>query len=362
MSTRTLAAATAAALALAVPAAATTAAAPVGTWVPTAYAPEISWVNGHAAFPNGTGFVGGGLVPVPGGGFRRTLYTTTDHGATWDVSPTALPDVRSLAFGTETSWWGVAGAAALAHTADAGATWSTVALPLAAGERALRMVDPAARDGAVAVALSLATGTCAEHDAIFSSGDGGATWQRHDLPAYAAGGGLVHSLDVRSDDNAAAVVFNDVAPCGNTESTMDVLTTTDGGATWTTVIASPATGPQVLDATLAADGTLLACYNDGTIRTSTDGGATFTTRRLRQPVVESLPANLTGWLDAAIDVELVDGAGWAVLSGGAIYRTTDDGATWDLDGLHASTIGTRLAAFDADTAFTVAQGVVVTRR
>ena len=361
MSLRTLGAATAAVLALAVPATANVSAVPAGTWLPSTLAPAVAWANDHAAFPSGTGYIAGLVTPVPGGGYHRALHTTTDNGLTWTVDPDGLP-TGSIAFATETSWWALANVS-LSHTTDAGATWNAVTLPLALapGEHASQgHVD--ARDGAVAVTVSIGTATCREHDAILWSGDGGATWERHDLPAYTSGGGLLRTIDVSSDDNGVATFWNDVTGCGNAESTLDVIATTDGGATWTTVVASPATGPQVLDATIADDGTIAVGYNDGTVKVSTDGGATWTSQVLPDPIAEALPDNLSAPFRAVLDVEVVDGVGWAAVCGGSIWRTTDNGATWVLDGTHASFIDTRLAAFDADTAFTVAQGPVFTRR
>lgn len=359
MTHRTLAAATAALLALAVPAGASAPPATTGTWVPTAVTPDVSLLHDAAAFADGTGLVAG--APYPGVARERGLWTTSDFGRTWSLDPFALPYDASYAFGSPTEWWGHSHSATLRHTTDAGATWAAVPLPLAATERQRGLLSHDADGGGYAVAARIGTGTCATHDTLFFTGDGGATWQRHDLPAYAAGGPLVHSVDVADADTAVMTAYNTVSACGGSESPLDVYVTGDAGATWTRVVASPGSGPQVFDAAISPDGTTLAvAYNDGTVKWSGDGGATFAPTVLRQPGAEPLPDNLTGWLDAAIDVELVDETAYVTLSGGSIWRTTD-GTAWTLDGLHGSNVATRVAAFDADRAISVSQGVVATR-
>jgi photosystem II stability/assembly factor-like uncharacterized protein len=236
-------------------------------------------------------------------------------------------DVHSLAFvGADPTHMLFGHHGGLLESRDGGRTWS----PLPVRDDAMSTVP--ADDGSIVIA---------GHEVFTASRDGGATWAPipADLPsldihgftrdpgdaarmwAYPATGGLWESTDfgatwigVRADNVAFPIAVRD----GSTTRLLGIdatglVTSTDGGRTWTT-LGQPPTYPMTSLAATPDGRTLYAGAPDGLFR-SDDGGWTW---------------SATGYRGSAFAVATTpDGATVAVVSQATeIFRSSDRGSTW----------------------------------
>lgn len=236
------------------------------------------------------------------------------------------PDVHSLAFvdgDPQRVLFGRHGG--LEASSDGGATWSQ--LPV----RNDAMSTSVAKDSSIVIA---------GHEVFVGSRDGGQTWApiESDLPsldihgftrdpadparmwAYLATGGLWESLDfgarwtqVRADN----VVFPTAVVDGTTRllgvDARGLVTSTDGGRTWTS-LSMPPTYPMTGLAASADGGIVYAGASDGLFRSS-DGGRSWTR---------------TGYTGSVFAITTSpDGRTVAVVSRETeFFRSADGGATW----------------------------------
>ena len=227
------------------------------------------------------------------GGSDEELLRSTDGGASWfDIDNGAFVggSVRDLAINPNTPSTVLAATSAGTYrTLNFGAQWTLVASPT------VRLVI-APSDTALAYATDGA--------GVLKSTDSGGTWTRV-LSAY----GIAVAVD---PTNAAIVYFGGTAG--------DVWKSTNGGASWSTVILPPPSRPAV--SALAVDpispGTVFAGLAQYGVFKSTDGGATWTTQ------LSALNDPYRFVFDAAGgDTLYVSSAGAPVFA-----KTTDRGSTW----------------------------------
>jgi photosystem II stability/assembly factor-like uncharacterized protein len=191
----------------------------------------------------------GRLMVVLGGGMMHeyvVIYATHDGGATWTDLPDSLwasgDDIQSFAktgmvFVDSQNGWltrdaqGVDSAPHVFYTSDGGMTWTRIDLPAPAGttgwfdNNACGMYYPFVLSPASAIFAMKCLDTSTykiQHDYLYSTGDGGHTWQSSPLPA-----------DFTIPDLGGALYFSD-AQTGFAFGRR-IYRTSNGGQTWTFV-------------------------------------------------------------------------------------------------------------------------------
>lgn len=252
-----------------------------------------------------------------GSGGRPVVLRTADGGGRWlaarlpggiagGLSDVGFADLRhgwAVGHLTGTGPANAAGGLLLA-TSDGGATWRAQTLP-----------DGIGRLGRIAVAGAThgwATGTTlAGRPVVVATIDGGATWTSQPLPD-----GIRELRDLAFVDRergwaVGALTVTQPPEAGNEDPGV-ILTTTDGGATWT----EQARTVGSLWSVAAVDASTVFAGGAYGLFSTTDGGATWA----RQPF--ALPA-----LDA---ISFTDPThGWVTHSMfSTVCRTDDGGRTW----------------------------------
>lgn len=294
------------------------------TWTTVALEDVASSFGGGIVVPDAThAFV---VASVWG---RGLILESADGGRSWrQVYPTGNPDpVAAISFVSATTGFGLGipgDAAAIVRTDDRGDGWEAVG----------RLPEPAAwlSDDSFAPALSFVDelhGWAVAAGHLYASTDGGRTWTRTTVPAPAAQvegvafADLLHGcVDGTSPDGLA-----------NAE-----VSTSDGGRTWSNetdlraarVCAAGATGTAIDAAarSLFEDGRVPVLVSSGStwwaefegngIARTTDGGATWTF--VDWPDPGSVGPTSISFGDAL--------HGWFLTEAGALYATSDAGATW----------------------------------
>jgi photosystem II stability/assembly factor-like uncharacterized protein len=274
------------------------------------------------------------------------IIKTADGGDSW-ITQAQFEDVylRSVGFADATTGWvgTLTPTHRLLHTSDGGASWQLVTnLPAGA--------PPAICGISVVDANTVyASGTNFPDmpAAVIKTTNGGATWTAIDMSARAAI--LVDIYFKNANEGWVVGGRDDVGRPMSQRKRDDVkpvlLHTTDGGATWTDLLASMARRfprgewgwkIQVLDAQTIF--VTLENMLDGAILRSDDSGRTW----LRLPINDrQRNANLegVGFLDR--DRGWVGGWGDLNFSGGFTSATSDGGKNWD----NANEVGFRLNRF-----------------
>jgi photosystem II stability/assembly factor-like uncharacterized protein len=263
-------------------------------------------VSAQSAIVYSSDFVTDGVAFA--GGWNG-LYKTTDRGVSWTQALTQPVGALAVSpqFGVDGTLF--AGGDGLYTSTDGGTTWiSTTVGSDASSVRALAISPAFASDRT----LFAGTGS-----GLYRSSDGGASWETAaGFPDRAV---LSLAISPGWPGHPVLLVGTDVG----------VYRTTDGGATWTLGqgLATLDTGPIAFSP--EADLLLTGARNHG-VYGSTNGGASW------------LPMGLQGggWYynipdvaispDYAADETLFAAWGSGVSIGGAVYRTTDRGATWEL--------------------------------
>jgi photosystem II stability/assembly factor-like uncharacterized protein len=178
--------------------------------------PTTVYVGTHRLWRSTDGGALGSWKPVSGD-------LTNGPGGELCAWPAANPDyLTAIAVAPsdgKTLYTGSAGGV-IAHTSDGGATWKkTFAAPLPARWVSALAVDPADPRTVTAAYSGYSRTSPAAPGHLFRSSDGGATWQRRDLP-----------LDVPVD-SLVANPFNGKVLYAGTD--VGVFVTSDAGATWT---------------------------------------------------------------------------------------------------------------------------------
>jgi photosystem II stability/assembly factor-like uncharacterized protein len=195
-------------------------------------------------------------------GGTGAIIATTDGGSTWTLQYTGRADIHSLAFADEQHAWAVA-SGSLLRTTDGGATWSPAAEP----------------EGLVLTSVT------------FTSADDG--WGIAFPPGGVGGPGL------------GALVR-----------------TADGGSSWSVV------DPHVADSICVSGGELVAGAGSKVLD-STDGGATWST------LLDAASGPITQWFTATVQCPDLQSI-WVLFQGGvaagsegyAAYTSADAGVGW----------------------------------
>ena len=222
-----------------------------------------------------------------------SLYVTTDGGATWTVRvlPGMVWATASLACWTTTSCVVVEQTEGFTAyvTDDAGRTWTTSQLP--AG-----FIGPSDSDslqcssGGRCVAMGIASLAYSAEPAFAYSTDGGRVWQLGKAPPVHAGAGSVLSC---SDALHCMAVENAGLQNGLTE-VRGVVTTSDGGRTWTAVSAhglSPGSAPQYLGIHSLVCVSPTTCLASG----QSGGSATFDSNAVTKGLVAATSDGGQSW-------------------------------------------------------------------
>ena len=238
-------------------------------------------------------------------GGNGALVSTADGGRNWKVRARPTEDtLRDVFFTDALNGWLVCERSVYAlarmeeprsyllRTADGGETWSRVALTADdAGVLLARVVFATPERG----------WAFGEMGALYSTRDGGATWQRRRAPTRRFLSGA-HFLDASRGWLVGAAGT--------------ALRTTDGGETWRALV-SPALPRTRLNAVWFADAARGWAVGQGGVVVATgDGGNSWRAQ------ASGTEADLT-------DVKFLNAReGWAVGAGGTVLRTTDAGETW----------------------------------
>lgn len=269
------------------------------------------------------------------GALGRIMHTA-DGGKTWNIQ-LEKPGTffRCIGFVDEKTGFagnigvdyfpGVTDTTPLYKTVDGGATWepvTTIEGPAITGLCAIEVVrEPFINAGDLDHKVKLVAGGRVGGPACFlTSDDRGATWQQHSLPEQAQMVLDVHFFDRQHGVMASATNAN------VQESSALILTTDDGGKTWTERYRSPRPFEvtwKISFPTREVGYVTIQSYNPDQaasqryVAKTTDGGATWTeiplvdNHAVRQFGVAFSDAN-TGWVGA--------------MPGG--FYTADGGATW----------------------------------
>ncbi|MCA1613090.1 MAG: hypothetical protein LC800_02815 [Acidobacteria bacterium] len=257
-------------------------------------------------------------------GGNGALLSTADGGADWKVRARLTPDtLRDVFFTDASNGWLVCERSVYAlaraeeprsylmRTTDGGETWSRVALTADdAGVLLSRVVFADAERG----------WAFGEMGALYSTRDGGATWQRQRAPTQRL---------------LLGASFLDASRGWLVGAAGTVLRTEDGGATWRpaavvwpahAAVNASASAPAVPPQRAAAPRLSAASFVDarrgwavgagGFVAATADGGRTWA-------------AQDSGTDADLADVKFTDAReGWAVGASGTVLRTADGGATW----------------------------------
>lgn len=293
------------------------------------------------------------------------VLKTTDGGQTWSaVLRVSRSEITGLDFVDAQNGVAITDGGALFVTADGGQTWQTKSDATLFERRfeapapALGAPAPTVQPGPVeldgvffAGALDgWAFGNRDERRAgananriemvtrpvVFHTTDGGATWKEQTVA------GNVPDMPFRrgffTDAKTGIAIGGDIdeAPGGV------VARTTDGGATWTVVTPDVKQVPTDVYFVDANRGWIVGATEDASgdpgpsdILTTADGGQTW-------QVQTRVPSSLRS-------IRFVDPQnGWAVGSGGRVFRTTDGGTTWTEQKEHTWSSGAALEIEDPD--------------
>lgn len=319
------------------------------------------------------------------------VLATSDGGMTWRrsfrSSAQLVTDVHavnsSAAWLVSTDMSGLLGLGALGstsrlhHTLDGGATWTTTTLSAPAVPYAIAGSDD---------------GLCAVGSGVFTSGDGGSTWLSQTSGAgylFAAAqavsttdvwavdyvGGVVHSSDgVHWEELSAPqrwsqtlndVSFSDpdhgwlVGSSAATEQAL-ILHTADGGKTWaeqTSPLTSELLAVDFVDAANGWAVTDRGLPTGQALQHTSDGGATWSLQRPRKGIDGLMDVDfidpLTGWVTGQYDT----GAMVSGLVPGAVFHTTDGGASWRTYPLPKNTLLSQLQFLDGRRGWAIAEKV-----
>ncbi|WP_340239953.1 Ig-like domain repeat protein [Emticicia soli] len=258
-----------------------------------------------------------------------TIITTNDGGTTWTPQTSgSTRDLYGVYFTSSTQGWAVGGYGTILTTSNGGSTWTTQTSGILNGLR--KVVFVSGTKGWVV----------GNNGKILTTNDGGSTWTEQTS-------GVTQQLNGVSFTSATngCVVGNEGK----------ILTTTNGGSTWTSRTSGSAVNLYGVHLSSGTDGWATGDYN--TILKTTDGGASWTEQlteyNFHQFVKTFFISPTKGWAFSSNGRVLTtnngsswtqlasgstsyfwgiffinDSIGWAVGSGGVIYKSTDGGINW----------------------------------
>ena len=302
-------------------------AAPAPTPVPPAA--DTSSV-GPVAFWDGQNGLAGMTTSAVDGSTTGTLLTTRDGGRTWNIAGDTRTGIVEVTVAGTSAAWAIAGCLGnppceprLYRTIDAGDTWTVAITDLSW----VSFVDP--QDGWGVAGGS--PGTDPGLPTLRRTTDGGRTWTTLPSPCAGSTVGPLRTVAFRSTRSGLAVCALTAGAGGEIHA---VLTTSDGGAHWTTVastgrepggkpIGTIPYGGYITGIVEAADGTAWITGDRMVPLASRDGGTTWRPLRIGDPA-----ANLvdTAW---PLDANRGFAAMWDADRQATLFEvTTDGGRTW----------------------------------
>ncbi|HET6546030.1 MAG TPA: hypothetical protein VFG55_04705, partial [Rhodanobacteraceae bacterium] len=281
----------------------------------TALGPPGGDVADVAASPTDPDIVLAGIAP--GTGAPGTLYRSTDGADNWtavaDLAGVSVYDIEFAADGTAYA----ATADALWTSGDDGATWTRLDLAIGLNQQVLDVALDASDPSTLWVGIG--DGFGGQPVNVMRSTDGGLTWSDRTPPHAAPMTCNAIAIDPGDSDTV-------IAAFGGAFGGGEVWTSTDGGTTWTDRTAGLPANPMrdvVYDGTrlLVGGGQLFGSQYVGLYR-STDLGANWTELSDASwpvPVVTDVTVDPN---DPDTLLASTDGAG--------VNRSTDGGTTWEL--------------------------------
>jgi len=253
------------------------------TWGVAEVPPDGMYFNGFTC-PSSTTCMTVGVLPNEGSGPPPpSLYETTDGGATWAVRvmPGVVFSTASLACWTTTSCVVVEQTEGFTAyvTNDAGRTWTRSRLPTGFFGPADTDSMRCSIDGRC-VAVGNASTAYAADPAFAYSVDGGRVWQLGKAPPIQAGAAQVLSCS----DSFHCMAIESAGLQNGLSEVSGVVTTSDGGRTWTAVSAqglSPSSAPKYLRIGALACVSPTMCLASG----QSGGSATFDSNAVTQGIV-----------------------------------------------------------------------------
>jgi photosystem II stability/assembly factor-like uncharacterized protein len=234
------------------------------------------------------------------------IFASTDGGATWARQASGVTgDLVSVACTDAKHAWALSPSGQIAATSDGGATWRRQSVGARhTGLEEIAFADPA---------HGWAVGNTDMRGAIYATVDGGAHWKLQ-YALRGPGGVALYSVAF-GDARYGWVVGGPMSfPVSEVQPPNFILTTSDGGAHWTTQYKQARDYPVSVTAVGARDA--WAVGTTGLILATHDGGATW----VRQRSGTSLSLGGVAFSDVA--------HGWVICGHDAILSTSDGGASW----------------------------------
>jgi photosystem II stability/assembly factor-like uncharacterized protein len=289
---------------------------PAGTGAWTSLGPPGGDVFDVAGSTVDANIVLAGLAP--GGSFGGTLYRSSDGGNTWSEVPalngTSVFDIEFAPAPDGITYLGTQDS--VRKSTDGGLSWATLNLGIGANDEVFDVaIDPS--DSSILWA-GIADAAGSQPVNVMRSTDGGATWTDR-TPPHAPMSGRAIAIDP-NDSNTVIAVFGGDFGGG------EVWVTTDGGDSWMDRSAGLPGNPLnavVYDGTrLLVGGGLLFGSQFVGLYESPDLGVTWT------------PLHDGTWPVLVVEDIAVDPGDAArifvAIDGGGVNRTTDGGATWQI--------------------------------
>jgi photosystem II stability/assembly factor-like uncharacterized protein len=253
---------------------------------------------------------------APGGGFGGTLYRSTDTGSTWsEVSALSGISVFDIEFAPDgTAYIGTLDS--IRKSTDEGLSWTVLNLGIGLDDQVFDVALDPSNSSIIWAGIADAGGQQPVN--VVRSTDGGATWTNR-TPPHAPMSGRAIAVDPH-DSNTVIAVFGGDFGGGET------WVTTDGGDSWTDRSAGLPGNPLnavVYDGTrLLVGGGLLFGSQFVGLYESPDLGVTWT------------PLHDGTWPVLVVEDIAVDPSDSArifvAIDGGGVNRTTDGGGTWQI--------------------------------
>lgn len=263
------------------------------------------------------------------------------------VAAGTTSEFRAAHAPSDTVVWAAGSGGVVARSVDAGSTWQVDTI---AGATDLFLVGIHAAGQDTAVVLGTGFETSAAR--IYRTEDGGGSWTE----TYADDRAGIFLDGLAFWDDARGVVFGDPI-----DGEFIVLTTGDGGRTWTAVPDSALPGALAGEAGFAASGRALVTAGDGRawfgtggadrarVFRTTDYGATW--QAFDAPIASGATAGIfaLAFRDTLNGVAVGGDHTQRTVPGDNILRTSDGGETWDVVG-GTQPAGVRYGALFAEAA------------
>src|SRR5438874_1082487 len=289
---------------------------PVGASAWTSLGPPGGDVFDVAASTVDANIVLAGLAP--GGSFGGTLYRSSDGGNTWSEVPAldgvSVFDIEFAPAPDGITYLGTQDS--VRKSTDGGLSWVTLNLGIGANDQVFDVaLDPS--DSSI-IWAGIADASGSQPVNVMRSTDGGATWTDR-TPPHAPMSGRAIAVDP-NDSNTVIAVFGGDFGGG------EVWVTTDGGDSW-------------MDRSVGLPGNPLnAVVYDGT-RLLVGGGLLFGSQFVGLYESPDLGVTWTPLHDGTWPVLVVEDIAvdpsdaariFVAIDGGGVNRTTDGGATWQI--------------------------------